>query len=300
MSILSYTVKAGDTLSQIARDQETTVAAFMAANPEITDPDNIQIGQVLILPSGAKGYKIFEGVEGYETGMGVHMVEISEGADGTQWGIGQDARVYKKENGSWKQNPSGMAAHIVVLNTNNVYVSNSNGEVYKLKGSAYNSAWEKDQDARNVMSLRRSPDGTMIEVTNEQGDLYQLENGKWKLLFSERHPGADQPVSPLTAERETGWIQFAPGATSATYSRSLPSGHGVRYFFRAAAGQTVTIDFAPAGLLTVFLMAADGSYFENGDGRLEAMLLEAGEHTLDVAATNAENGVQYQFTITIE
>jgi LysM repeat protein len=119
------------------------------------------------------------------------MVEISEGSDGTQWGIGQDARVYKKEGGSWKQNPSGDAAHIVVLDANNVYVSNSNGEVYKLKGSAYNSEWEKDQDARNVVSLKRSPDGTTIEVTNEQGDLYQLENGKWKLLFSERHPEAN-------------------------------------------------------------------------------------------------------------
>jgi nucleoid-associated protein YgaU len=70
MSILSYTVKAGDTLSQIAKDQETTVAAFMAANPEITDPDRIQVGQVLVLPSDAKGYEVFEGVEGYSAAEG--------------------------------------------------------------------------------------------------------------------------------------------------------------------------------------------------------------------------------------
>jgi hypothetical protein len=120
--------------------------------------------------------------------MSIQMAQISEGVDGTQWGIDHNGRVHKKEGGSWKQNPTGLATHLAVLDANNVYVSNEKGEVYKLRGMAYNSEWEKDKDARNVISLRKSPDGPTIEVTNEQGDLYQLENGKWRLLFSERHP----------------------------------------------------------------------------------------------------------------
>jgi nucleoid-associated protein YgaU len=51
MSIQSYTVKRGDTLSKIAAAHSTTVEKFLAANPEITNPDRIYEGQVLILPA---------------------------------------------------------------------------------------------------------------------------------------------------------------------------------------------------------------------------------------------------------
>lgn len=48
----NYTIKSGDTLSQIATSNGTTVAALQAANPSITDPNKIQVGQSLTLPSG--------------------------------------------------------------------------------------------------------------------------------------------------------------------------------------------------------------------------------------------------------
>ena len=48
----SYTVKRGDTLSSIAVRFGTTVAALAAAN-NITNPNAIQVGQVLIVPSNA-------------------------------------------------------------------------------------------------------------------------------------------------------------------------------------------------------------------------------------------------------
>jgi len=48
-------VASGDTLSQIAAANNTTVEALLAANPGITDPNMIQIGQKLNIPGGGMG-----------------------------------------------------------------------------------------------------------------------------------------------------------------------------------------------------------------------------------------------------
>lgn len=48
------TVASGDTLSAIARDNNTTVAAIQKANPTITDPNRINVGQAINIPSVAK------------------------------------------------------------------------------------------------------------------------------------------------------------------------------------------------------------------------------------------------------
>jgi LysM repeat protein len=46
----SYVVKQGDTLSSIASAYGVTVQAILAANPEITDPNRISVGQVILIP----------------------------------------------------------------------------------------------------------------------------------------------------------------------------------------------------------------------------------------------------------
>lgn len=48
------TVSSGDTLSAIARDNNTTVAAIQKANPTITDPNRINVGQNINIPSVTK------------------------------------------------------------------------------------------------------------------------------------------------------------------------------------------------------------------------------------------------------
>jgi len=50
----TYVVQRGDTLSSIARRFGTTVNAILAANPQITNPNLIFPGQVLVIP-GAPG-----------------------------------------------------------------------------------------------------------------------------------------------------------------------------------------------------------------------------------------------------
>ncbi|KAI4234939.1 MAG: hypothetical protein L6R40_006607 [Gallowayella cf. fulva] len=48
---MSYTIKSGDTLWQIAKDHHTTVEAIEKANPGI-NPKTLQVGQVIHLPGG--------------------------------------------------------------------------------------------------------------------------------------------------------------------------------------------------------------------------------------------------------
>jgi lysozyme len=47
---ITYTVKAGDTLSGIAAKFHTTVKAIQAINPSITNPNVIFVGQVIVIP----------------------------------------------------------------------------------------------------------------------------------------------------------------------------------------------------------------------------------------------------------
>ncbi|MCX6015697.1 MAG: LysM domain-containing protein [Chloroflexales bacterium] len=46
-----YVIKAGDSLSLIAEDFSTTVEDIMAANPDVTKAEEIQVGQAIIIPS---------------------------------------------------------------------------------------------------------------------------------------------------------------------------------------------------------------------------------------------------------
>jgi len=46
-----YTIKRGDTLSEISQKFQVSIDVIIGANPEVTDPNNLRIGQQLIIPS---------------------------------------------------------------------------------------------------------------------------------------------------------------------------------------------------------------------------------------------------------
>ena len=50
---MTYTIQAGDTLSKIAARNGLTLAQLLQANPQITNPDRISVGDVVNLPNGA-------------------------------------------------------------------------------------------------------------------------------------------------------------------------------------------------------------------------------------------------------
>ena len=45
-----YTVRPGDSVFRIARRYDINVAEILDANPDITDPASLQIGQEIIIP----------------------------------------------------------------------------------------------------------------------------------------------------------------------------------------------------------------------------------------------------------
>lgn len=47
--IIRYTIQAGDTIWKLAERYNISVDAILAANPNI-DPDNLQVGQVILIP----------------------------------------------------------------------------------------------------------------------------------------------------------------------------------------------------------------------------------------------------------
>jgi putative chitinase len=51
----TYTVRAGDTLSGIAARHGVSLNDLLSANPQISNPNNIQVGQQINLPAGATG-----------------------------------------------------------------------------------------------------------------------------------------------------------------------------------------------------------------------------------------------------
>lgn len=52
-SPVTYKIKAGDTLARVANRFHVTIEQILAANPQITNPDHIQVGQVINIPVAA-------------------------------------------------------------------------------------------------------------------------------------------------------------------------------------------------------------------------------------------------------
>jgi LysM repeat protein len=75
----TYTVRPGDNLARIAIDCNTTVAALLAANPEITDPNLIFVGMELNIPEGDP--VVTDPEEGVipETGEGEQLYTVQRG-----------------------------------------------------------------------------------------------------------------------------------------------------------------------------------------------------------------------------
>jgi murein DD-endopeptidase MepM/ murein hydrolase activator NlpD len=73
---MTYTIKAGDTLSKIAARNGLTLAQLLQANPQITDPDRIKVGDTLNLPNGAGS--------GYATPPATNDSAIADASDNTQ------------------------------------------------------------------------------------------------------------------------------------------------------------------------------------------------------------------------
>jgi LysM repeat protein len=79
ITFVDYTVKKGDTLSGIAKKYDTTLDALLTANPSITNPNMIYVGQTIRVPvktmqtstSAVKDEKVYHTVQRGETLSGI-------------------------------------------------------------------------------------------------------------------------------------------------------------------------------------------------------------------------------------
>jgi len=66
----SFKIKAGDTLSDIAKQQGTTVKAIVAANPSIENANMIKAGQTIKIPSNTRTRNPYRGMTSKEITSG--------------------------------------------------------------------------------------------------------------------------------------------------------------------------------------------------------------------------------------
>ena len=95
-----YTIKKGDTLSEIARDNGTTLKAIQEANPHIKDLNKIRPGQEIKMPKKVKDRKsVYQGMTKSEM-AGITKDKVVErkygGQIGTPRGVGAALRGYGK------------------------------------------------------------------------------------------------------------------------------------------------------------------------------------------------------------
>ena len=65
---MKYNIKAGDTLSKIAKEFNTTVDNLLNSNQSITDPNQISAGQSIEVPGGSYAAAISSGISSLQTG----------------------------------------------------------------------------------------------------------------------------------------------------------------------------------------------------------------------------------------
>lgn len=75
----TYTVRAGDTLAKIAARFGVSVQAILAANPQITNPDRIYVGQRITIPTG--GSQPPTPAPG-TTRVNIYMIGLNDGSVG--------------------------------------------------------------------------------------------------------------------------------------------------------------------------------------------------------------------------
>jgi len=118
-----YTVKSGDTLGSIAVAHGTTIATITGTN-QIPDPNNLKIGQVLIIPAGTKTPEAAV-TERYPLPVGLKRILDATPANKTKWkyivihhsatrnGTLQGMEMYHRNK---KRMENGLAYHFVIGN----------------------------------------------------------------------------------------------------------------------------------------------------------------------------------------
>ena len=110
-----YTVKKGDTLSQIAEKYRTSLKSILQANKNIKDPNMISIGQSIVIPK-KRGVPVYSDLKKSEWGRikGGTNPYVAQGFSGKKGGT-----VRRKKGSTVKRNRGGK-----IVTDGNQYVAN--------------------------------------------------------------------------------------------------------------------------------------------------------------------------------
>ena len=109
LSTKTHLVKRGDTLSDIAKDNNITLKKLLAANPKITDPNKIGVGQKIKVPFGMTKKPVYKGMSKSQMAKmaGPKKLKASTAGGEVAFSRGGKVKGYKK-GGSIK--PRGVGA----------------------------------------------------------------------------------------------------------------------------------------------------------------------------------------------
>jgi LysM repeat protein len=276
----TVTVVAGDTLTRIAARCGTTVQAILTANPQITNPNLIYVGQVIEMP-GAQGATPTATTQATptptSTPTGTTTTYVVQPGD-TLTRIAQ-------RFGTTVQ--AILAANPQITNPNLIYA----GQVIEIPGgqAVTPTPTPTTTPVTPTPTPTSTPSGTTTTYVVQPGDTLtriaqrfgttvqallaanpQITNPN--LIYAGQVieiPGG-QAVTPTPTPSGTPTpqrISFATGATEATVSGNLPANGDVRYVLHAEAGQLLEVDVTAAHPVHLTIYGKNGIViFDQPDG----------------------------------
>lgn len=247
------TVKSGTTLSQIAKDNNTTVADMMKANPELKNPDAIRAGMKLNIPTGGTSTNPYAG------GVGTAADTAKKVASG-EFASYQDALKaiprgdvdkpvapgsVQTRAGTWKAGEKG-TIDAPVLSRGATTTQGSTGTTPPAPSTTRSDAEARSAAMRDQQALGGQGGDTPVTAPRAQSDKDLADIRKLAGTDDARTtevPPIDKPLStppgaePESSRRraETGLKEPPQPAQSKTVSKPEPVGASTRPDVQAAA-----------------------------------------------------------------
>jgi LysM repeat protein len=288
----TVTVVAGDTLTRIAARCGTTVQAILAANPGITNPNLIYVGQVVEIPGGQEATPTPTTASTttptptpsgetttYEVQAGDTLTRIAERFGTTVQAIlavnpqitnpnliyvGQVIRVPSTGEVTPTPTPSGTPTPQRIsfaTGATEATVSGNlpaNGEVtYVLRAEA-GQLLEVNVTAPYAVHLTIvGANGVVIFDQPDETPFFRgtlPDTGDYQLILEADTQATSYSITVILPAR----ISFATGTTSATVSGSLPANGVVDYILHAEAGQLLEVNVTAPQAVHLTIVGTDG------------------------------------------
>ena len=166
-----YTVKSGDTLSAIARANNTTVQELMKLNPQITDPNRISAGSALKLPGA-------QGAAGTSQSSTLNTVGLNEAYARKVAGTATETDLKNlsyAESQGWKP-PSASASEIVTdpQTANDIINQQQDADIAAKTTSDEPTVRSSVEDIMSYLQKQLTPDEEKPETPNYEESLKEL------------------------------------------------------------------------------------------------------------------------------